>query len=380
MAKEQEKGLVTYKARDGQDIQLTMDVIKNYLVMGNKNLITAQEMMFFMGIAKARGLNPFTRDCYLIKYSANENAAIITSIDFYRSRARAQKDCNGWERGIITRDKTTGELRYSKGLVLDTEEVVGGWFKAQPAGWTVPFELEINLREFQKKTKEGNVTKFWQNPALMISKCVESQGLRILWPDEFRGTITSEEAGLQLDSIENITPPEQGIPAGQSAPASEPLDTSKFDRAIKKLKFDAKQKARLEKWLADTAVAASAKKGKIYTTDMIKMSCANRFEEFLARFKEWVEINYPAQTKAEAPPEPKNEPESEAAGETGATPDKSFSQEQMEAWHAIISAGAPLSALQEIGVSRAADVTPDNIEQVLALADKFAEAQAKAKK
>ena len=361
MAKEQEKGLVTYKARDGQDIQLTMDVIKNYLVTGNKNLITAQEMMFFMGIAKARGLNPFTRDCYLIKYSANENAAIITSIDFYRSRARAQKDCNGWERGIITRDKTTGELRYSKGLVLDTEEVVGGWFKAQPAGWTVPFELEINLREFQKKTKEGNVTKFWQNPALMISKCVESQGLRILWPDEFRGTITSEEAGLQLDSIENIIPPEQGIPAGQSAPASEPLDTSKFDRAIKKLKFDAKQKARLEKWLADTAVAASAKKGEIYTTDMIKMSCANRFEEFLAKFKEWIGVNYPAQAEAEKEP-------GAQAGEDEKDKDGrvlTLESRRQTVWRVVIGKGIPLANLAVLNppVSALGHITEQNIDE-----------------
>jgi hypothetical protein len=180
--------------------------------------------------------------------------------------------------------------------------------------------------------------------------------------------------------MENITP-EQG------ASAPEPkLDTSKFDKAVKKLKWDAETMTRLEKWLADTATGASNKSGKDITPDMIKASCAARFEEFRAKFKEWVAVNFPVPTQ-ETDPEPDVKEPAAAAGPPenewppeAAGADKSFSQEQMEAWHAVISSGTPLSALQEIGVSRAADVTPDNIEQVLALAEKFAEAQAKAKK
>jgi phage recombination protein Bet len=380
---EQGKGLVSYKARDGQEVQLTFDTVKNYLVTGRKELVTAQELMMYMGTCKARGLNPFARDCYLVKYTENEVAATIVAVAFYESRARAQADCVGWEAGVICQSKKDGTLRYSHGLVLDTEDVVGGWFEAQPTGWARPFKLEVNLREYQKKTKEGHITKFWQNPATMIAKVVTSQGLRKLWPDEFRGTITAEEAGIQidpLDAMENITP-EQG------ASAPEPkLDTSKFDKAVKKLKWDAETMTRLEKWLADTATGASNKSGKDITPDMIKASCAARFEEFRAKFKEWVAVNFPVPTQ-ETDPEPDVKEPAAAAGPPenewppeAAGADKSFSQEQMEAWHAVISSGTPLSALQEIGVSRAADVTPDNIEQVLALAEKFAEAQAKAKK
>ena len=293
MAKEQEKGLVVYESR-GQKVELTAQIVRDFLVTGKKELVSDQEIYYFLGICKARQLNPFVKDCYLIKYGS-EPAAIITAIDFYRSRARAAVDCTGWQKGVICLNKDTGELRYSNGLVLSNEELVGGWFKARPTGWNVDFELEVNLAGYIKKTSQGEITKFWSpaNQPSQIMKVAESQGLRTVWPDLFQGTYTADERNFDLDNLDAGGPPPAGG-AGDITPKPEKLDTSKFDKAIKKLKWDKETRARLEKWLADTAVAASAKKGEIYTTDMIKMSCANRFEEFLAKFKEWQDVNYPA--------------------------------------------------------------------------------------
>ena len=370
MAKEQ--GLVKYESR-GQEVVLTPEIVRDYLVTGKKELVSNQEIAYFLGICKARGLNPFVKDCYLIKYG-HEPAAIITSIDFYRSRARAAADCVGWEKGVICLNKETKGIRYSKGLVLPDEELVGGWFRARPLGWTVDFELEVNLEGYIKKTSEGKITKFWgkENQPSQISKVAESQGLRTVWPDLFQGTHTAEEMSIDLDAPEGPPPP--GSP-GDITPKEEPpkLDTSKFDKAVKKLKWNNETMSRLEKWLTATATAASASQGKTIAADMIKVSCAGRFEEFLTKFKEWQDVNYPA----EAPdPQPEKEPEGEPEQDLE---DKPFSEEQMETWHGVISAGVPLSDLRELGVSRAADVTPENIEQVRVLVEKFAAAQARQK-
>ena len=130
---EAEKNVVTYEARDGQQIKLSFDTIKKFLVQGHPEWVTDQEMMFFMGVCKSRGLNPFIKDCYLIKYSQKDGAAIITSIDYYRKRAKVQKDCKGWLKGVIVdRNK---EITYSNGLVLESDTLLGAWFKAQPEGW-----------------------------------------------------------------------------------------------------------------------------------------------------------------------------------------------------------------------------------------------------
>lgn len=181
----EEKGVVKYHARDGQEITLGFEVVKNYLVQGKKEMVTPQELIFFMGLCKSRGLNPFKKDAYLIKYSS-EPAAIVTSIDFFRSRARAQKDCRGWKAGIIL--QKNGALEYREGhLLLEGEKLVGGWFEAKPEGWEFPKKHTVNLKPYIKKTREGETTRFWQedNQPLMIAKVAEAQGLRMLWPDEF---------------------------------------------------------------------------------------------------------------------------------------------------------------------------------------------------
>lgn len=197
--------IIKYEARDGQSVELTFETIKRFLVHGKPEFVTQQEMIFFMGICKARGLNPFAKDCYLIKYTPNDPAAIITSIDYFRARAKAQPDCKGWSSGIIVRDRESGETKYTRGLIQpDKEELIGGWFRAKPAGWETDFELEVNLSGYLKKTKDGNLTRFWQpeNQPTMIRKIAESQGLRECWPAEFGKLYTPEEvdAGQVMDA------------------------------------------------------------------------------------------------------------------------------------------------------------------------------------
>jgi phage recombination protein Bet len=157
--------------------------------------------MYFLNICRARRLNPLIKDCYLIKYS-DDPAAIVTSIDFFRKRARVQKDCSGWQKGVIVRTKE-GKLRDSFGLVDEGETLVGGWFEAQPTGWTKTFRLEVNLSGYIKKTKEGKITRFWQeeNQPTMIAKVAEAQGLRTLWPDEFQAIFTAEEGAVPVLEI-----------------------------------------------------------------------------------------------------------------------------------------------------------------------------------
>lgn len=195
-----------YVASDGQKLILTFEIVKKYLVQGHPEFLTLQEAMYFLNICRARKLNPFVRDCYLVKYSEADPAAIITSIDFFRKRAKAQKDCRGWKKGVIVCTKD-GQIKDTNGLVSKDETLLGGWFEAKPSGWDDPLRVEVNLNGYIKKTKKGDISQFWQpeKQPTMIAKVAEAQGLRTVWPDEFQQLYTEEEAEAEVGKTIDIT-------------------------------------------------------------------------------------------------------------------------------------------------------------------------------
>lgn len=266
--------VVKYKAED-LDLTLTENMVKQFLVRGNNQAITRQELVFFMGVCQARGLNPFAGDCYLVKYG-QDPAAIITNIDYFRARARKNPDCKGWTKGIIVQ-KEDGTLRDSAGLVLENEKLVGGWFEATPDGWNVPFRLEVNLNGYIKKTSQGGITKFWsaENQPTMIAKVAESQGLRSVWPREFGKLYTAEEMGEDLEGAP---------PTIEMGPGGEVLGTVDLfmDLAKEKTKGDSKLQASLFRYVVACA--------DHYKTDQdrIKRDASLQFENFWQNFERWL--------------------------------------------------------------------------------------------
>ncbi len=271
-----EEKAVVYAAADGQEVRLTPEIVKKYLVQGKGELVTVPELMYFLNICRARRLNPLVKDCYLVKYTEKENAAIITSVDFFRKRARAQKDCNGWKKGVIVKTKD-GQVRDSYGLVLKDEELVGGWFEAQPEGWTTPFRLEVNLSGYLKKTSEGKLTRFWQpeNQPTMIAKVAEAQGLRTLWPDEFQQLYAEEEGRPIADEVPFID-------VGQEE-AHAPTFDSQIPATI--------NRQHLEKYLS--LCSGHFKR----TVEEIKSEAAKDIPAFLVEFRKWAARQEQAQAR-----------------------------------------------------------------------------------
>jgi phage recombination protein Bet len=292
-----------------QAVRLTPAMVRQYLVHGRNELVTDQEVIFFMHICRARSLNPFNKDCYLVKYT-NDPAAIIVSIDKLRYQARKSEDCVGWKSGIIVQ-KENGELRYSNGLILEGEKLLGGWFEGKPRGWEEPFKLEVNLNGYVKKTKEGHTTRFWQaeNQPTMIAKVAEAQGLRRLWPEQIQGLYVQEElaAGLHDEPIDIQ-------PAAGERPV---LDPEGFVEI-------------LEDNLLERFLEVTAEKNHSSWEEVVRAANANK-EEFIAAFKAWKQKGIapapPAEKpkgrkakKQEAPPQPDPAPEDKQEIETKSDP------------------------------------------------------------
>jgi len=313
------------------DTAVTRKDIDDWL-MGSGTKLTEQQKALFYQISSSFNLNPAKREIYAIPYGSGFN--VIVGFEVYLKRAERSGMLEWWEATVEKRgDEWVGTCTIKR-TDRSKPTTIEAWFN------------EYNQGNNMWKTK----------PRTMIRKVAIAQAFRMLFSDELGGMpYTSDETSVapemvELLSMETITE--------NTAPEVPALDVSKFDKAVKKLKFDAETQTRLAKWLEDTAAGASNKSGKTITTDMIKISCANRFEEFLAKFKEWQDLNYPAPAPVQEEMEPEPAPE---APEENTKPIKARGD---AAWQEVIRKGIPLADLAVLKVSSPGHIVEENVEAV----------------
>ena len=171
---------------NGQELVLTKDDVKKYLVSGNADKVTDKEFKLFMELCKAQGLNPFLKEAYLIKFG--NDASIITGKDVFLKRARANPDFRGFKAGIIVQNDQGFEKREGTFYLKGQENLVGGWASIYIKDWEVPFDHSVSLAEFNKGTST------WKTmPAVMIRKVALVQALREAFPDELQQLYSAEE-------------------------------------------------------------------------------------------------------------------------------------------------------------------------------------------
>ena len=201
---------VSYKV-GGIDIHLDPDTVVNYLVSGDPSTVTLQEIVLFMRLCQSQGLNPFTRDAYLVKYSSSNPAQVIVGKGALEKRASRCARYRGFKAGIIVRrpdgalDKRTGTFR------LPEEQLVGGWAQVFVEGFTNPIEATVSLNEYNT-----NKSVWAQKPATMIRKVAKAQALREAFPEDMAGMYEAEEFGMDYNDMPSA-------PVDVSAPAPEPV-------------------------------------------------------------------------------------------------------------------------------------------------------------
>lgn len=198
------KNAITYTA-GGQEITLNAGIIKRYLVSGDADKVTDQEVLLFAKLCQYQGLNPFLREAYLVKYGSSP-AQTITSKAALEKRAARCKDYRGFEAGIIIR-RPDGAIEQRPGtFYAEDEQLVGGWAKVYVDGYVVPVEATATLREY------STGKALWASkPATMIRKVAKVCALREAFPDDMQGMYAAEE----LDAPE---PPAVEIPATAPTP------------------------------------------------------------------------------------------------------------------------------------------------------------------
>lgn len=191
----QDATLTTYKV-NGEEVQLSIPMIKKYLVSGNGN-ITDQEAMMFLSLCRFQKLNPFVRDAYCIKYGNSDPATLVIGKDVYTKRAEQNPRFNGMEHGVIVLT-ADGEVKERTGsfYVKGKEELVGGWAKVYIKGREVPQYDTVAFEEYAGFKKDGSLNSNWsKRPGTMIEKVAIMHALRNAFPNDFQGLYIQEEMG-----------------------------------------------------------------------------------------------------------------------------------------------------------------------------------------
>lgn len=183
--------LVKFQTTNGE-VELSPQIIKQYLVNGDVDKISDQEVKMFTELCKYRQLNPFLKEAHLIKFG-NIPAQLVVAYDVFISRSEQNPHYQGFKSGVTL--LANSDLIYREGaLRLPNEQVVGGWCEVYRDDYKNPVRIEVTFDEYVGTKANGEVNKQWKTkPAFMITKVAEGQGHRKAFPNDFKGMYLEEE-------------------------------------------------------------------------------------------------------------------------------------------------------------------------------------------
>ena len=201
---------ITFTA--GNDtVKLSPSIIKKYLVSGDSNTVTDQELMMFMMMCKGNHLNPWNREAYCIKYGT-QPATMVIGKDAFMKRASGSPEYDGMASGIVVLNNETGEIEYRTGTIVidDQEKIIGGWAEVFRKDRTHSTRIEVSFNEYAGRKKDGTLNNQWATkPATMIRKVAQVQALREAFPESLSNLYTSEEQGIDEPTETVIEQPDE---------------------------------------------------------------------------------------------------------------------------------------------------------------------------
>lgn len=177
---------------NGEEVKLSGNTVKNYLVSGNGD-VTDQELVMFINLCKFQKLNPFLNEAYLVKFKdknggTGKPAQIIVSKEAFMKRAESHPKYDGFEAGIIV--EREGALVEIEGAIkMDKDKLVGGWALVYRKDRERATNVKISFKEFSKGQATWNAM-----PLNMIRKTAIVNAMREAFPDHLGAMYTEEES------------------------------------------------------------------------------------------------------------------------------------------------------------------------------------------
>ena len=195
-----EERSVTYvPIGEKEEIVLSVKQVENFLCVKTRSgkIACREDIIKFMMLCKAQGLNPWVNDAYLVGYDTNDGPKfqLIPAHQALLKRAELSKEYDGMESGVCVID-TDGNLTERQGdLVLKNETLVGGWARVYRRDRKVPSYDSLKLETFSTGKSRWSI-----DPAGQICKCAEASALRKAFPSTLAQMYCREEMEREIEN------------------------------------------------------------------------------------------------------------------------------------------------------------------------------------
>lgn len=209
------------------EIKLSVPLIRRYIAVpardkdnGNEIQPSDEECVRFLMLCKARRLNPFEGDAFMVPFwdgRLRRHAwSLITAHSAFLKRAELHPTYDGMESGVIVQDKEGNVIERKGDFRLNTDTLLGGWAIVYQKGRSYPKTSRVRLATYKK---EFGV--WMQDPEGMICKVAEAGALRDSFPTQIGGMFLREEMGGQDEAVTTMPEVKRPLFNGPTMPVSD---------------------------------------------------------------------------------------------------------------------------------------------------------------
>tara|TARA_Y100000401_G_C8319273_1_gene224290 strand:- start:860 stop:1537 length:678 start_codon:yes stop_codon:yes gene_type:complete len=176
---------------ESDSIKLSLDIIKRQIVSptASGKYPSPKELTDMLMLCRARKLNPFTGDVYLVGYDSKGQAkfTLITSHMALLKRAEHSEQYDGMQSGLIV-ETENGRVHLEGDYIDPNQKATGAWARVYRKDQKVSTYRSLNISKYNKGFG------LWKdNPEMMAVKCAEADALRSAFPSSAGGMYLREE-------------------------------------------------------------------------------------------------------------------------------------------------------------------------------------------
>jgi phage recombination protein Bet len=185
------EALITRGRPKDAPLMLTIDRVRREIC--REPSLTDLEIIDFLNVCQAEQLDPLRKEILLIKNPGQPAYYVITVLS-YLKMAESNAAYKGHQAGVVGKTKDGSSIYHEGELIDEAETLTGGWARVWRADRDKPIYSAVNLREYIKRTQDGQTSDFWDDqPAAMIRKIALSKALREAFPNRFCVSVTDAE-------------------------------------------------------------------------------------------------------------------------------------------------------------------------------------------